>query len=383
MAGTTTLTAVAIRRRTWRNVDGERIEGTWRHAFIRNGPTYFLTDLLIYADGMVDCWGLVTLEEFAGKLASGWVATDLADGAQASAHHLASWKFAEPRMWLTPEMLLGEVRDDIDQLNGRPDSAARCLAALDVFRSQPTEDNRAALREAYEAIPEHLRIYALGDQDSKDWPLRVLVTGPGHRLAWRGEDEVVTEDMHAAALRYFTDREQQHQPYADKAPADGATEPVETSVLINQTVFSRGWPEDPGILVLRNEFPAPVTVGELTYPTVTHAYWALAVADEHRQAEILRADTPYAAQKLAASSTLRDGWPQARTAIMADLLRAKFDQHPDLAEELTSTGATRLIYTEMGSTFWGQHGLEGRNWMGRLLELARSELAAGKLNARL
>ena len=58
-------------------MDGERIEGTWRHAFIRNGGTYFLTDLLIYADGMVDCWGLETLEGFAGKLASGWVATDL------------------------------------------------------------------------------------------------------------------------------------------------------------------------------------------------------------------------------------------------------------------------------------------------------------------
>jgi hypothetical protein len=38
-------------------VDGERIEGTWRNAFIHSGGTYFLTDLQIYADGMVDCWG--------------------------------------------------------------------------------------------------------------------------------------------------------------------------------------------------------------------------------------------------------------------------------------------------------------------------------------
>ena len=72
---------MGIRQRTWRNVDGERIEGTWRHAFIRNGGNYFLTDLLIYADGMVDCWGLETLEGFADKLASGWVATDLPEGA--------------------------------------------------------------------------------------------------------------------------------------------------------------------------------------------------------------------------------------------------------------------------------------------------------------
>ncbi|WP_197672115.1 NADAR family protein [Alloactinosynnema sp. L-07] len=325
----------------------------------------------------------MTLDEFATKLSSGWVATELTDGAQASAHHLASWKFAEPYTWLTPEMLLGEIRDDIDQLNDRPDSTDRCLETLDVFRGQPTEDNRAVLRKAYEAIPEHLRIYALGDQDSKDWPLRVLVAGPGNHVDQYGEDEVVTDETHAAALDYFIDREQQRQRYENKAPADGPTEPIETSILINQTFFPRGWPQDPGILVLRNEFPAPILVGEQSYPTVTHAYWALAVADDHQRAEILVADTPHAAQKIAENSTLHVSWPQARTAAMAHLLRIKFSQHPDLAEALTATGTTRLIYTEASSTFWGQCGVEGRNWMGRLLELIRSEQAVSGLDVHL
>ncbi|QIY66415.1 NADAR family protein [Streptomyces sp. RPA4-2] len=372
---------MAIGQRTWRNVDGARIEGTWRHAFIRNGGNYFLTDLLIYADGMVDCWGLETLEGFAGKLASGWVATDLPEGARASAHHLASWKFAEPKSWLTPEMLLGEVRDDIDNLNGRPDSTRRCLAAVDVFRQQPTEANRTAVREAYEAIPEHLRRYALGDMDRKDFPLRVIVTGPGNQIElWNGKTVDVTEEMHASALEYFAEREQLRKQHETKTPADGPTEPVESSVHLNQVVFPRGWPENPGTLVLRNEFPAPIVMGSRTYPTVAHAYWALAVADEHRQTEVLGAERPYDAQKLAEDSTLRDDWPQARVAVMTRLLRAKFQQHPQFAETLMATGATRLIYTEIGSSFWGQRGLEGRNWMGRLLELTRSELVAAKLD---
>ncbi|MFJ6120239.1 NADAR family protein [Streptomyces sp. NPDC092129] len=372
---------MAIRKRTWRNVDGERIEGTWRHAFIRNGGKYFLTDLLIYADGMVDCWGLETLEGFADKLASGWVATDLSEGAQASAHHLASWKFAEPKTWLTPELLLGEVRDDIDNLNGRPDSTGRCLSAVDVFRDEPTETNRTAVREAYEAIPEHLRRYALGDMDRKDFPLRVIVAGPGNQIElWNGNTVDVTDEMHASALEYFAEREHLRTQYETKTPADGPTEPVESSVHLNQAVFPRGWPENPGTLVLRNEFPAPIVMGNRTYPTVAHAYWALAVADEHRQEEILGAERPYDAQKLAEEATLRDDWPQVRVAVMTRLLRAKFQQHPEFAETLMATGATRLIYTEVGSTFWGQRGLEGRNWMGRLLELTRSELVAAKLN---
>ncbi|WP_370937088.1 hypothetical protein [Amycolatopsis sp. cg13] len=40
-----------------------------------------------------------------------------------------------------------------------------------------------------------------------------------------------------------------------------------------------------------------------------------------------------------------------------------------------ATGATRLLCTEMSSHYWDQHGTEGRNWMGRLLELIRSERA--------
>src|ERR1044071_3791621 len=39
-----------------------RIEGTWRTVFINNGGTHYLTDLKIYADGLIDCWGLVDLD---------------------------------------------------------------------------------------------------------------------------------------------------------------------------------------------------------------------------------------------------------------------------------------------------------------------------------
>ena len=137
---------MALWQRTWRNVDGERIEGTWRHAFIRNGRDYYLTDLIIYTDAMVDCWCLVTLEEFEGKLTSGWVATTLEEGARASARNPASWKLAEPQTWMTTQRLLGEVRDAVDILNGRPDGTRRCVAAVEVYRSEPTEANRAAVR---------------------------------------------------------------------------------------------------------------------------------------------------------------------------------------------------------------------------------------------
>jgi hypothetical protein len=116
-------------KRTYRLVDGEQIEGTARPVFIRNGDTYFLTELRVFADGVIDCWDWVDLDGLREKLRTGWVATSLPPGARASAHHLASWRFSEPQMWVTAEQLLGEVADDIDTLNGRPDSTRRCHLA--------------------------------------------------------------------------------------------------------------------------------------------------------------------------------------------------------------------------------------------------------------
>lgn len=69
-------------------------------------------------------------------------------------------------------------------------------------------------------------------------------------------------------------------------------------------------------------------------------------------------------------------WEHARTAVMTSLLRAKYDQHPDLAEILLETDDATVIYDDADSAFWGDNAGRGRNWTGRLLELVRSELHA-------
>ncbi|MBS2963574.1 hypothetical protein KGA66_10985 [Actinocrinis puniceicyclus] len=65
---------------------------------------------------------------------------------------------------------------------------------------------------------------------------------------------------------------------------------------------------------------------------------------------------------------------------MTALLRAKFAQHHDAAAILAATGDARISYTGPDSPFWIDRGpAEGRNWMGRLPEFVRSEIAAGQL----
>ncbi|MGQ4731600.1 MULTISPECIES: NADAR family protein [Streptomyces] len=359
------------RRITYRVADGVRIPGTWRHAFIRNGR-YFLTDLFIYADGLIDCWGLVTIEELEEKLRTGWVATTLPDGAEASAHHLASWKFGEPRSWLTPELVIAEVRDTIDQLNERPDSTGRCLAAVDIFLADRTEENRAAAEAAFLAVPASRRRYALGDMDSKDWPLRVLVAGPGGRT-YLPDDPPVSQESYDRALAYFEERAHWRREHDKRVPADGPAVPHASAIQLYESYPNKAV-ADPGHRGLRNDYPAPITVGEVLHPSVAHAYWALSVAQPEISSAITAADTAAAARKLAAAAPRREGWEHSRAAVMTGLLRAKYDQHPELAEILLATDDATLIYDDMESTFWGDNAGRGRNWTGRLLELVRSEL---------
>jgi predicted NAD-dependent protein-ADP-ribosyltransferase YbiA (DUF1768 family) len=109
---------------------------------------------------------------------------------------------------------------------------------------------------------------------------------------------------------------------------------------------------------------------------VTHAYWGLSTADRETRARIRAAERPYEARRLAESASRVPHWPEARTAVMAGLLRAKFRHHPELAEVLTGTGDAPIYYSGSGSDHWIVAGEKGRNWIGRLLELIRSELLA-------
>nr|WP_328891558.1 NADAR family protein [Streptomyces sp. NBC_00316] len=300
------------------------------------------------------------------------MATTLPDGAEASAHGLARWKFSEPRSLLTPDVLVAEVRDTIDQLNGRPDSTGRCLAAIDAFLADRTEGNRTAARTAFLAIPVSRRRYALGDMDSKDWPLRVLVAGPGGQT-YLPIDPPVTQDAYNRALAYFEDRARRIAERNTRISADGPVAPHAPAVHLYHSYPNKPV-ADPGQLGLRNDYPAPITVGKVSYPSVAHAYWALSVAEPEGAAAIAAADTSSAARELAAGTPRREGWEHARAAVMTSLLRAKYDQHPELAEILLATDDATVIYDDMDSAFWGDNAGRGRNWTGRLLELVRSEL---------
>ncbi|HEY9368735.1 NADAR family protein [Streptomyces sp.] len=329
-----------------RLVDGERIPGLSRPAFLRNGDHHYLVQLGVYADGLIDCWGLLTLEEFDADVRRGRIVTRFEEGARAAVYETVEWEFGTVLSnILTPESLLAEIRDDIDDLNDRPDSTARAWRAVHAFRAEPTEERRAALRAAYEEIPEHERHAALADHSVGDGPLHDLAMGIGAD---------VTPDQYQESLDYFDD--EWGDPREFLARPWRRPEPEHPTVLLDPWHPVSAPPQPPGLAVLRNEWPAPVRVGDVTYSSVAEAWAAI--------------DPP----------------AEARTAVMAALLRAKYDQHPDLAEILAGTGTARIhwraSYCDADAGFWGCEA-DGRNWLGRLSELVRAELNVHRMGLSL
>ncbi len=74
---------------------------------------------------------------------------------------------------------------------------------------------------------------------------------------------------------------------------------------------------------------------------------------------------------------LRSDWEQVKLGIMEEVVRAKFQQNPDLREKLIATGNATLVEGNYWhDTFWGVDSKtgEGENHLGQILMKVRAEL---------
>ena len=222
--------------RTYRPVEGERVDGVVTHVLGRRdsrGGHYFgVTNLEVYADGSI--------------LPSGPPVAD--------------------------EEFVREVADQIERLNGRPTSRELCRDAAEAFAEEPSHERWLVMQEAYLRVPAHLRPYVLSDLDVKDQPIRVLLTPLGGSTA---EGVTVTEKVQAQAIEYFCERRADRTRW--EAHKEREFHEFTGTPTVIEKVFVRDeyWPQPPAPEVLHNNFPRQIVVDGQPYPTVTAAFHAL------------------------------------------------------------------------------------------------------------
>jgi ribA/ribD-fused uncharacterized protein len=130
--------------------------------------------------------------------------------------------------------------------------------------------------------------------------------------------------------------------------------------------------------------PCPVTIDGITYLASENAYQAMKVLEPHRRL-IFVSLTPGKARWLTRQITVRSDWDEVKNEVMYRVVKAKFTQHPELAEKLLATGDKILVEgTTWNDNYWGVDlfspdesspwKFKGENKLGRILMRVREEL---------
>lgn len=134
---------------------------------------------------------------------------------------------------------------------------------------------------------------------------------------------------------------------------------------------------------LSNFYDAPVCYDGITYKNSEAAFQAQKT--ENREDRFAFADlSARDAKRLGRSTKLRKGWSDMRVYIMAEIVHAKFEQNPDLAEKLLATGNDTLIEgNTWNDKFWGVDSRtgEGQNILGNVLMSVRTTLRLEDMEA--
>lgn len=123
---------------------------------------------------------------------------------------------------------------------------------------------------------------------------------------------------------------------------------------------------------LSNFYSVPVKHGFLTFTNTEAAFHSEKCP--MRAAEFTKLN-PSEAKRLGRRVRLRSDWEQVKDQVMLDVVRAKFDQHPDLAQKLLATGDEELVEgNDWGDIYWGVYKGHGKNMLGKILMRVRAEL---------
>lgn len=133
---------------------------------------------------------------------------------------------------------------------------------------------------------------------------------------------------------------------------------------------------------LSNFYEAPVIFEGLCYLNNEAAFQAQKCLTEEEKQEFTCL-TAASAKRKGRRVKLRPDWEAVKTGLMEEIVRAKFNQNPQLGAGLINTGDRQLIEgNTWHDTYWGVDAATGKgeNHLGKILMKIREELKSGEIN---
>ena len=125
---------------------------------------------------------------------------------------------------------------------------------------------------------------------------------------------------------------------------------------------------------LSNFFLAPLVYEGVLWSNSEAAYQAAKCANPDQKTWFYLLD-PGPAKRLGKKVKMRPDWEEIKLSIMYDIVKAKFEQNPELRESLLSTTGHLEEGNTWGDKIWGTVNREGENNLGKILMRIRDELS--------
>lgn len=178
-----------------------KINGEKFHIFFRNDNSQtYLAELSLYKSGHIEITNLpekktFRFEQINELFNSGQLTTDLKIGESVTILNLGSFKIKSGN-GIEAKFKIDELTGMLNELNGSENSIAKCARLFDEYKQNPTKRLRDSLKEAYEGVPEHQRMY-VGTMDTKDYEVRQIIYGDIVKKEWEDDYgyEYPYEDM--------------------------------------------------------------------------------------------------------------------------------------------------------------------------------------------
>lgn len=182
------------------------------------------------------------------------------------------------------------------------------------------------------------------------------------------------EEISAVSSSEFRERLRSNDPCARELVTPGVWELLRANGRIPWESITDFHAE--GYDYLSNFYEAEVEYRGLRYGSNEAAFQAQKCMTEEEKLPFIEA-RPSKSKGMGRRVPLRPDWEEVKVGIMEEIVRAKFTQHPELAERLLATGDKVLIEgNHWGDTCWGVDTRTGRgeNHLGKILMNVREEL---------
>lgn len=150
----------------------QTVEGEGFSIFLKHEKKNYVANLVVYKDGRVTCYTSslqlhYKLEDMEGLFQDGTFFTGFDQPTTITFESLGEITFGEAEFSVDSNEKYKELVDTYQKLTGKQTTLEQCREAYYSYLQSPSEQTRARLKELYELVPAHERIF-LGDMDSRD-----------------------------------------------------------------------------------------------------------------------------------------------------------------------------------------------------------------------